>query len=263
MLLLRGRGVAGCSRGQGRLCPPLVFSTTPYSHDHYHRESILCKALTLVPVSGWTAESLLHACDELGLSRAAAGMFPRGAVELVEFFQQDCNRKLSERLSLLGFKDVPLRERLKQAIQMRLEMIVPYKETWAKAIALQALPPNAPHCLWHGATLMDEIWHHAGDKSSDVSWYFKRAGLGAIYAATEIFLLQDTSEHHAETWEFLDRRLEDASYGTQLLSHAANLLATVFPPLGYTGERKAHPPPPVDTPAHHPPTTTTGETDMT
>lgn len=54
---------------------------------------------------------------------------------------------------------------------------------------------------------MDEIWHAAGanfrcvrtgvkaecfapgDKSSDLSWYSKRATLGAVYTAVELFML--------------------------------------------------------------------------
>ena len=35
--------------------------------------------------------------------------------------------------------------------------------------------------------------------------------LGAVYKSTEIFMVQDKSEDFQETWEFLDRRVQDLS----------------------------------------------------
>lgn len=34
--------------------------------------------------------------------------------------------------------------------------------------------------------------------------------LATIYKTTELYMLQDTSEDHKETWLFLDRRIKDA-----------------------------------------------------
>ena len=48
-----------------------------------------------------------------------------------------------------------------------------------------------------------------GDTSEDVNWYTKRATLSAVYSSTVLFWLGDTSEGHAETWAFLDRRIEN------------------------------------------------------
>lgn len=40
---------------------------------------------------------------------------------------------------------------------------------------------------------MDEIWHAAGDNTSDIDWYAKRTVLGGIYSTTEIYMLTDGS----------------------------------------------------------------------
>lgn len=40
--------------------------------------------------------------------------------------------------------------------------------------------------------LIDEIWHAAGDDSTDVDWYVKRTILGGIYSTTELYMLTDT-----------------------------------------------------------------------
>jgi ubiquinone biosynthesis protein COQ9 len=57
------------------------------------------------------------------------------------------------------------------------------------------------------ARTVDAIWHAAGDRSTDFSWYTKRAILGAVWAATLLYWLRDTSEDDAATLAFLDRRL--------------------------------------------------------
>lgn len=42
---------------------------------------------------------------------------------------------------------------------------------------------TAPTSVAELARLSDEMWFLAGDASVDTSWYTKRAGLAAIYAA--------------------------------------------------------------------------------
>jgi ubiquinone biosynthesis protein COQ9 len=54
---------------------------------------------------------------------------------------------------------------------------------------------------------VDAIWHAAGDRSADFSWYTKRALLTGVYGATVLFWLRDASEDDAATLAFLDRRL--------------------------------------------------------
>ncbi|KAL3307801.1 Ubiquinone biosynthesis protein coq9, mitochondrial, partial [Cichlidogyrus casuarinus] len=58
---------------------------------------------------------------------------------------------------------------LRRAVEARLRMLVPVKNQWSQAMALMALPQNAPTALGLLAELVDEIWAHAGDKSTDVS----------------------------------------------------------------------------------------------
>lgn len=42
--------------------------------------------------------------------------------------------------------------------------------------------------------------------------------LAIIYKATELYMLQDTSEDHKETWLFLERRINDTSQIQMMLS---------------------------------------------
>ncbi len=56
---------------------------------------------------------------------------------------------------------------------------------------LQANPLNAATALKQRAQLVDDIWHAAGDRSSDMDWYTKRALLGAVYTTAELYMLTD------------------------------------------------------------------------
>ncbi|KAJ8895636.1 hypothetical protein PR048_000972 [Dryococelus australis] len=56
---------------------------------------------------------------------------------------------------------------IKDAVEMRLRMIIPYMDKWSQALAIQSLPPNVPESLANLLTLVDDIWYYAGDKSAD------------------------------------------------------------------------------------------------
>ena len=34
-----------------------------------------------------------------------------------------------------------------------------------------------------------QVWHSAGDTSTDLGWYTKRAALAGIYSATELYMI--------------------------------------------------------------------------
>jgi len=106
---------------------------------------------------------------------------------------------------------------------MRLEMVLPYIDTWPQAMAVGALPQNCVQTMKLNAALMDIIWHHVGDQTQSLEWYSKRAALGAVYAATELHLLTDKSEGHQATWNFLGGRLKELEYvGKQLNDMSRN-----------------------------------------
>ncbi|XP_022241266.1 ubiquinone biosynthesis protein COQ9, mitochondrial-like [Limulus polyphemus] len=82
----------------------------------------------------------------------------------------------------------------------------------SQALAIMSLPQNVPTALSNLLDLVDTIWFYAGDKSVDFNWYTKRLSLAAVYKATELCFLQDSSSDYVDTWEFLDRRIDDIQY---------------------------------------------------
>lgn len=149
----------------------------------------------------WSVESLAAGARDMGYPSIAHGMLPRGAIELVDYFMDQCFEHTREQLiaNTSVLQAMPITERLQFGVRTRLELLEPVLSTWPQAMALGALPQNAPTTMQKLAKMSDEIWYFAGDKSTDMSWYTKRAVLTGIYATTELFMLSDLSPNHQET----------------------------------------------------------------
>jgi len=102
-----------------------------------------------------------------------------------------------------------IRDRVHLGVKTRIELEIPYKAVWPQAMALGAQPQNFAATAKQLHAISDEIWHQAGDKALDTSWYTKRALVTKIYVATELYMLQDDSYGNGATWEFLDRRIDN------------------------------------------------------
>ncbi|KAL7885380.1 hypothetical protein AOLI_G00056750 [Acnodon oligacanthus] len=187
-----------------------------YETEDQLQARILTAALEFVPQHGWTVEAIAAGAETLGLSAASTGMFSNGAGDLVLHFVGQCNVQLAEILAeehnqvhLGQAEKKKTADFLRHAVETRLRMLIPYIDTWPQAMSLLLLPPNIPESLKHLSTLVDDIWYYAGDRSTDMSWYTRRAALTGIYNTTELVMLQDSSPDFEETWAFLDNRIRD------------------------------------------------------
>uniref|UniRef100_A0A674PDX1 Ubiquinone biosynthesis protein n=1 Tax=Takifugu rubripes TaxID=31033 RepID=A0A674PDX1_TAKRU len=187
-----------------------------YETEEQLQARILNAALEFVPLHGWSAEAIAAGAETLGLSSASSGMFSNGAGDLVLHFITQCNSKLTEILAE-QHKQIQLGQTepkktadfLRDAVETRLRMYIPYIESWPQAMSILLLPHNIPDSLKHLSNLVDDIWYYAGDRSTDMNWYTKRAALTGIYNTTELVMLQDSSPDFQDTWNFLDNRIQD------------------------------------------------------
>ncbi|NXX82553.1 COQ9 protein, partial [Urocolius indicus] len=188
-----------------------------YESEEQLQHRILTAALEFVPEHGWTAEAIAEGAKTLGLSVAAAGMFHGDGSELILHFVSECNTKLSQlleeeqKLVQLGKAEKkPTDQFLRDAVEARLRMLIPYIEKWPQALSILLLPHNIPASLNLLTSMIDDIWQYAGDQSTDFNWYTRRAVLTGIYNTTELVMLQDSSPDFEETWRFLENRVADA-----------------------------------------------------
>ncbi|PAA93332.1 hypothetical protein BOX15_Mlig026020g4, partial [Macrostomum lignano] len=195
-----------------RLCVACrLLSTSPC--ESQIRGQVLDEALARVPDLGWTRSCVEAGARTLDLPETMADLAaPRGGADLALYFIDSCNDKLEAQLKLrssgLSSAGEISLELVGFACRERLSMIRPLLPYWPAGIAtLTGSPSLALESAARLQRLADDICHYAGDRSTDLGWYARRLAVGAVYASTEAFMLQDVSEDLVNTWAFLDRRI--------------------------------------------------------
>jgi ubiquinone biosynthesis protein COQ9 len=159
---------------------------------------------------GWTDTAFKAACEEAGLSEGEAALAcPHGAADLFEAFAERADDAMLEALADLDLPKMRIREKVRAAVQLRLEAQAAYKDTaraMTRALARPDRAPIAARLLWRTA---DHIWRALGDTSTDENFYTKRAILSGVLASTYARWFADESADHEATWSFLDARIEN------------------------------------------------------
>ena len=178
---------------------------------------ILDASLEEVLTHGWSLAAVKSAVTRLGYPPVTAGLVD-SVEQLVLHHINSSNRRLDTWMEAEAARLTSEGQRLKigpfvrSCIVRRLSMNIPLLEAglWPEGVARVCQPgPGLVSGLEAWQTVCDDIWHRAGDTSADMNWYTKRISLGAVMAATDVFMLQDKSEDFRDTWDFLDRRLDD------------------------------------------------------
>jgi ubiquinone biosynthesis protein COQ9 len=191
------------------------------------RDAALAALLPLVPAHGWTFAALRLGLADIGADpRDAELLFPGGAVDMVEAFLDRADRMLEEAAVDPGLRTGA---RVRALVAKRFADARADKDAVRRAFAIMALPRNLRVAARCTARTVDTIWHLAGDRSADMSWYTKRATLAAIYSATLLFWLRDAGEDDAATLAFLDRRLAGVAAVGKLRRRASDALGRMGP----------------------------------
>jgi len=172
------------------------------------RDCLVLASLPHVPFDGWSQRTLREAAKDGRLDPSLGERaFPGGAVAAVEHFAAMADRKLAEEASSADLDSLRLSERIAWLIKRRIEPWADHREAVRRAVTLLSLPTNGAAALRASWRTADQLWHSAGDSSTDFSYYTRRASLAAVVATTGLFWLDDTSIGSEETWRFLERRL--------------------------------------------------------
>ncbi len=158
---------------------------------------------------GWSEEAVRAAADQVGIDPAAALFaFPGGAMDMIEAWVAAIDADMAAAFSPEQLAAMKIRERIRSLVQFRLDAIAWQQEALRRALAIMAMPQNAPRAVRLGWRSADAMWRLAGDTSVDYNYYTKRTILAGIYAATLAVYADDKSEDGADTRAFLDRRID-------------------------------------------------------
>lgn len=169
------------------------------------REEFLGVVLTEVPFKGWCDEVMSIAEGKLSWDPGYSNILFEDGLDSLIIYYEDCqNKKMLDALSQVELTRV--RDKIKEAVKTRLEI--------ADIAVLKALvkfytkPQNLLFAAKNKWRVVDEIWYFAGDQSTDYNYYTKRGLLFAIYGAVLAYYINDQSEGHENSWDFLDKKIE-------------------------------------------------------
>lgn len=158
---------------------------------------------------GWGDEAVASAAFAEGIDPAVAAFaFQGGAIEMIAAWIARIDADMAAALPMDVLATMPVRERIRRLVQFRLDAVTGSKEALRRALAIMALPQNLARATRLGWSSADAMWRLAGDTATDYNHYTKRLTLAGLYAATLAVFANDSSENHAETRAFLDRRIE-------------------------------------------------------
>lgn len=174
------------------------------------RDDILVASLPNVVFDGWSLQALRDGTQMAGHEPSALlRAFPGGVTDAVEHFADWTDRQMLDRLEAQPLAEMKVRERISLAVRTYFEVLEPYREAKRRQLSYLAMPQNVALGLRLLYRTVDAMWFAAGDTSTDYNHYTKRALLSAVVSSSTFYWLDDKSEGHVETRNFIDRRLAD------------------------------------------------------
>ncbi|WP_245580070.1 COQ9 family protein [Niveispirillum irakense] len=174
------------------------------------RDAILLGMLPDVAFDGWTLAAMRQGAKLAGFdAREAQAAFPEGPLQVLDHFADWADRQMLADLAATDMAALKVRQRVALAVRTRLEILAPYREALRRATAMLAMPSGlslGPRLLYR---TVDRVWRLAGDTSTDYNFYTKRLLLGGVVTTTTLYWLDDASDDQADSWAFLDRRIND------------------------------------------------------
>ena len=174
--------------------------------------SIIEAALVHVPFDGWSDAALRAGASDAGCSDDdVTRLFPGGALDAIVL-----HSAMADAAMVAAFEAMPDRPdrvhlMIRAMILTRLEQAAPHKEAVRRGLTILAVPGNALVSAKALYATVDAMWRAAGQRDTDISFYTKRATLAAVYSATLLAWISDTSGDPAVIEGFLDRRLRDVA----------------------------------------------------
>ncbi|WP_421999742.1 COQ9 family protein [Reyranella sp.] len=185
-------------------------SAPPDDPDAPARDRLADATAAEAEFDGWNRAALAAAGRQLGLPAGEADrLFPGGPVQVLAFLSERSDQRTVDELARDGILNLPIRERIRRAVRLRLERHAGTREAVRRALAALALPFRAGLAAKLLYRTVDALWYAAGDSSADFNFYTKRATLAGVYSSTLLYWLNDRSPGAEATWAFLDRRIDD------------------------------------------------------
>lgn len=204
------------------------------------RQAAVAAALAHAPFDGWTEHTLRAAIKEAAVDPGLALLaFPDGVMDLLDAFWAGIDAALAQEAARRGLHNARLSQRITEALKIYIALLRPHREAVRRALALQALPFNAPHALMCLYRTVDNMWRSVDDTSTDFNFYTKRAILAAIVISVVTHWLSEGGQDEAEMDAFIGRRIADILEFEKLKARAGALAGQLPSPVNLLGRLAA------------------------
>lgn len=204
------------------------------------RAAILRATLVHVPFDGWSDKALAAGIRDAGQRESLSTLaFPNGPQDLAEYYAAEADRRMAAALDADALAKMRVRDRIAAAVRLRLVQAEGEREALKALMTWFAYPAHqacAAACLYRS---VDAIWRAIGDTSTDFNFYTKRAILAGVLGATVLYWLGDESEGAADSFAFLDRRIDDVMAFEKAKGRARDWLAELPDPFHVLREAAA------------------------
>ena len=174
------------------------------------KDEIIINALKNINFDGWSKKSVLTGFNVQNKNEELYNeLFPNGIIDAIIHFADIVDRQMVKKYYEEDFKDQRIPEKIKNLLMSRFKFLNPYKEAVRRSVAILALPNNSKIAIKSLYNTTDKIWGAAGDQSTDISFYTKRASLAGVYSSTLMSWLGSTDPELQKVDEFIDRRLNN------------------------------------------------------
>ncbi|MET0369757.1 MAG: COQ9 family protein [Sphingobium sp.] len=157
---------------------------------------------------GWRQAAVRQSATDKGIDPDIAALAFKGAMDMIDAWFAWIDSAMLDALPAETLGGLSIRKRITALVEARLTLLAPDREALRRAMAVMAMPANAPRAAKLGWRAADRMWRAAGDAATDFSHYTKRTTLAGVYATTLLVFVDDESADWADTRAFLARRIE-------------------------------------------------------
>jgi ubiquinone biosynthesis protein COQ9 len=174
-----------------------------------NKQKILQNFLETCLFEGWSQKALELAFTKSDIDiKFLPFIFENGCVEIADFFIRTIDQKMQEAAIGIDFKQMKIRDKIKNLVKIRLEINQQYKPQLQKLVHFYFQPKNASYAFKNSYKTADLMWKMAGDNSTDYNFYSKRIILAKIYIRVLFSFVKDESPNYQKTLDLLDREIE-------------------------------------------------------
>jgi len=174
------------------------------------QDKILNEALADIPFDGLNWDVIVRAAEKCGYDAdVALSVFPDKITGFLQYFSTWADEKMLERLKDVDRESLKIRERVREAVWIRLDILTPHREIIRLSLGYWINPMKKPAAVKMVWKTSDVIWKWAGDTATDYNKYTKRGLLSGVITATTLAWVNDKSQDFQKTAHFLDRRIDN------------------------------------------------------